>query len=67
MLLTIDIGNTLIDFGLWDNDELSFVYKTRTKPLRSLDEYRSVLELFVMTKHLEETKIERSSLLSSLL
>ena len=51
MLLTIDIGNTLIDFGLWDNDELSFVYKTRTKPLRSLDEYRSVLELFVMTKH----------------
>ena len=60
MLLTIDIGNTLIDFGLWDNDELSFVYKTRTKPLRSLDEYRSVLELFVMTKHLEEVKIDRA-------
>ena len=53
MLLTIDIGNTLIDFGLWDNDELSFVYKTRTKPLRPLDEYLSLPEPFVMTKHLE--------------
>lgn len=60
MLLTIDIGNTLIDFGLWEGDELSFVYKTRTKPLRSEDEYRSVVELFVLTKHLEKANIERA-------
>lgn len=60
MLLTIDIGNTLIDFGLWEEDELVYVYKTRSKPLRSEDEYRSVLELFVITKHLENANIERA-------
>lgn len=60
MILTIDIGNTLIDFGLWEEDKLSYVYKTRTKPLRSEDEYRSVFELFVITKHLEKAIIERA-------
>lgn len=60
MLLTIDIGNTLIDFGLWEEDGLLYVYKTRSKPLRSEDEYRSVLELFVITKHLENANIERA-------
>ena len=60
MLLTIDIGNTLIDFGVWDEDKLLFVFKSRTKPIRSEDEYRSVLEVFLMTKHIEKTKIERA-------
>lgn len=60
MLLTIDIGNTLIDFGIWDNEELTCVYKCRTKPIRSLDEYRSVVELFMMTKHLKEDDVDRA-------
>ncbi len=60
MLLTIDIGNTLIDFGIWDGEELTCVYKCRTKPIRSLDEYRSVVELFIMTRHLEKEKIDRA-------
>lgn len=60
MLLTIDIGNTLIDIGIWDEEELTCVYKCRTKPIRSLDEYKSVVELFIMTKHLEKEKIDRA-------
>ncbi len=43
MLLTIDIGNTLIDFGFFSRRRLESVYKAATKPIRSEDEYRSVL------------------------
>lgn len=45
MLLTIDIGNTLIDFGFFSKTKLESVYKAATKPIRSEDEYRSVLLL----------------------
>ena len=45
MLLAIDIGNTLIDFGFFKEKKLESVYKAATKPIRSEDEYRSVLLL----------------------
>ncbi len=43
MLLAIDIGNSMIDFGFYNEGRLQAVYKIATKPIRSEDEYRSLL------------------------
>ena len=64
MLLTVDIGNTLIDFGLWKGDELFLVYQAATKPIRSEDEYRSVVELFLQSKHIDAKEVD-DAILSS--
>ncbi len=58
MLLTIDVGNTLIDFGFFDENELKAVYKATTKPIRSEDEYRSVLLLALKTVGIDPKEIE---------
>jgi type III pantothenate kinase len=50
MLLAIDIGNTLIDFGVFAGDDLLTVYKIATDPRKSLDEYGSVLTLFLASR-----------------
>lgn len=60
MLLAIDIGNTLIDFGFFDGEELRAVYKVATKPLRSEDEYRSSLLLAFETLGIRKECIEDS-------
>lgn len=60
MLLTIDIGNTLINFALWDEEELTVAYKANTKPLRSEDEYRSVVEIFLKSKNVDAKKVDRA-------
>lgn len=39
MILTVDIGNTNIKVGAWDKDELVFVSRLQTNPLRTGDEY----------------------------
>ncbi len=64
MLLTIDIGNTLIDFGLWKGEELTLVYQAAAKPIRSEDEYRSVVELFLQSKRIDPHEVD-DAILSS--
>ena len=47
MILTVDIGNTNIKIGAWDNDELVFVSRLQTNVLKTQDEYAvNLLELF---------------------
>ena len=46
MILTVDIGNTNIKIGAWDNDQLSFVSRIATNSIRTEDEYAiSLLEI----------------------
>lgn len=47
MILTVDIGNTNIKVGAWDKEELVFVSRLQTNPLRTSDEYAiSLLDIF---------------------
>ena len=47
MILTIDIGNTNIKVGAWDNERLSFVSRIATNTIRTEDEYAiNLLEIF---------------------
>lgn len=39
MILTLDIGNTNIKIGAWDNEELAFVSRLQTNMLKTQDEY----------------------------
>lgn len=49
MILTVDIGNTHIKVGAWDEDRLAFVSRLQTNTLRTQDEYAidlmSILQL----------------------
>lgn len=58
MLLTIDIGNTLIDFGFFSKTKLESVYKAATKPIRSEDEYRSVLLSALETVRIKKEDVD---------
>jgi type III pantothenate kinase len=53
MLLAIDIGNTLIDFGVFEKDRLVSVYKTSSNSAKSVDEYESVVKVFVASRKLD--------------
>lgn len=47
MILTVDVGNTNIKVGAWDNNELAFVTRLQTNPLATSDEYAvTLLNLF---------------------
>lgn len=47
MILTVDIGNTNIKVGAWDNDDLVFVSRLQTNALRTGDEYAiNLLDIF---------------------
>ena len=43
MVLCIDVGNTTILFGVYDNDQLIDTYRMETKILKTSDEYGSSL------------------------
>jgi len=63
MLLAIDIGNTLIDFGFFEGNELKNVYKVATRPLRSEDEYKSSL-IFALKSLQIPSEIIESTIIS---
>ena len=43
MILTVDIGNTNIMLGGFEGDKLTFVARVSTDPLKTEDEYASIL------------------------
>lgn len=57
MLLAIDVGNTLIDFGVFDNHRLVRTFKTETVSNKSMDEYETIIDLFVAGKRLDVREI----------
>ena len=47
MILAVDIGNTNIKIGAWDNDKLVFVSRLMTNTLKTQDEYAvSLFDIF---------------------
>ena len=43
MVICIDVGNTTILFGVYDNNQLIDTYRMETKILKTSDEYGSSL------------------------
>lgn len=49
MILAVDIGNTNIKVGAWDNSELVFVSRLQTNTLKTQDEYAvNLLNIFAL-------------------
>jgi type III pantothenate kinase len=57
MLLTIDVGNTLTDFGVFDGNRLVRTFKTESVSTKSADEYEGVIRLFIQSKDLNPSEI----------
>lgn len=47
MILTVDVGNTNIKIGAWDNDKIVFVSRLQTNTLKTQDEYAvNLIDIF---------------------
>ena len=46
MILVIDMGNTMIDLGIYKDDKLYKTYKTKTDKKKTLDEYKLIFSSF---------------------
>lgn len=53
MILVLDLGNTNIYIGVYQNGELKKTYRTFTDPMKSQDNYRDLLEDFFQKHHFE--------------
>lgn len=53
MILCIDIGNTVTEFGAFEGKELLVAYKTNSDIKKSQDEYRGVLRTFLLESNLK--------------
>ncbi|MFA5421218.1 MAG: type III pantothenate kinase [Bacilli bacterium] len=56
MLLTVDVGNTLIAFGVFQDSHIVATFKTATDVKKSLDEYVATFETFVQYRRLDRTQ-----------
>ncbi len=59
MLLAIDIGNTLTDLGVFDDDELKSTFKIKSNVDRSYDEYRVIFSSF-LNREASNSKFSRA-------
>ena len=59
MLLAIDVGNTLTDFGVFDGSQLVRTFLTESVSNKSADEYETILRLFFQSKTLDPREIDR--------
>jgi|SRR5574344_166303 type III pantothenate kinase len=64
MLLTIDIGNTLTDLGIFDGEKLLSTYKTKSDPEKSYEEYQAIVALYIQA-HQISVKDITGSIISS--
>ena len=58
MLLTIDIGNTNIKYGVFKEKDLVASFRVSSRISRTADEYGSVLVNLLDTKNIKPTDIE---------
>lgn len=58
MLLVIDVGNTNITFGVYDNKELVTTFRMMSKQPRTSDEYGISLRELLRLNHIEKKDIE---------
>ncbi len=64
MLLAIDIGNTSIKLGIFDDDRLKATWRLSTEVDRSADEYGALLLIFLQRQKLSTSKITGVTLCS---
>ncbi len=64
MILTIDIGNTNIVVGGFENDRLSFVVRIATNPSKTEDEYATKIKSALCIHGIDESAI-KGSIISS--
>lgn len=64
MILTIDIGNTNIMFGGFENDELSFVARMATDDKKTEDEYASLM-ISILAAHNVKKTVVKGAIISS--
>ena len=57
MLLAIDIGNTNIKYGIFDNEKLIASFRVSSRLTRTADEYGSVLINLLLTKSIKKEDI----------
>ncbi len=58
MLLGIDIGNTNITLGLFEDDKLVYSFRLTTKTPRTSDEYGIILEDLLRSKNVKKDEIK---------
>lgn len=58
MILTIDVGNTNIKYGIFDGDEMVASFRVASRLTRTADEYGSVLTNLLSTKNITKEEIE---------
>lgn len=58
MLLTIDVGNTNIKYGIFDGDRLAHSFRVSSRISRTADEYGSVLVNLIEDKGIKKSEIE---------
>lgn len=64
MLLAVDVGNTIIAFGVFEDSRLVASFKTATDVKKSLDEYVSTIETFIQFRKIDK-KAFRGAIISS--
>ena len=52
MLLAVDIGNTNITFGLFEDNDLHSTWRIATDPRKTSDEYNTILESLLTIRKL---------------
>jgi type III pantothenate kinase len=57
MLLAIDVGNTLTDFGVFKEHQLVRTFLTESVSTKSADEYETILTLFIQSKAIDPSEI----------
>ncbi len=58
MLLTVDVGNTNISFGIFDEDEIVGRYRLITKTERTSDEFGFLMMSFMQQQNIDKNEIE---------
>lgn len=58
MLLAIDVGNTLTDFGVFKERELVRSFKTASVANKSADEYETIITLFMESHKIDAREID---------
>ena len=66
MILTLDLGNTNLFIGVFDNDKLVATYRTHSDITKSSDNYRDIISMFLFQKGFKITDFE-GAILSSVI
>lgn len=58
MLLAIDVGNTNISFGVYENEKYVVTFRINTHPVRTADEYYALLCSLFESRHIDISRID---------